>query len=68
MTGDSAYTAPVALDFLAPGRRYTATIFRDGDTETGGFRPAVKETRAVQRGDRLDLLMAHSGGLAVIVE
>ena len=68
MTGDSGYTAPVALDFLAPGRRYTATIFRDGDTESGGFRPAVKETRAVQRGDRLDLPMAHSGGLAVIVE
>ena len=68
MTGDSAYTAPVALDFLAPGRRYTATIFRDGDTETGGFRPAVKEVRAVQRGDRLDLLMACAGGLAVIVE
>ncbi|HRR34107.1 MAG TPA: glycoside hydrolase family 97 N-terminal domain-containing protein [Kiritimatiellia bacterium] len=68
MTGDSAYTAPVVLDFLAAGLRYTATIFRDGDTETDGFRPAVKETRTVLRGDRLDLHMARSGGLAVIVE
>jgi len=68
MTGDAAYTAPVALDFLAPGKTYTATIFRDGDVETGGFRPAVKEVRSVKAGDRLDLAMAKAGGLAVIVE
>jgi alpha-glucosidase len=67
MTGDAAYAAPVALDFLEPGTRYTATIFRDADTETDGFRPAVRETRAVQRGDRLNLAMARAGGLAVIV-
>lgn len=68
MTGDAAYTAPVALDFLTPGKSYTATIFRDGEKEDGGFRPAVKETRAVKAGDRLDLPMAAAGGLAVIVE
>jgi alpha-glucosidase len=68
MTGDAAYTAPVALDFLAPGKTYTATIFRDGEKEEGGFRPAVKETRTVKAGDRLDLPMAVAGGLAVIVE
>lgn len=68
MTGDAAYTAPVTLDFLAPGKTYTAAIFRDSDTETDGFRPAVKETRNVQRGDSLNLTMARAGGLAVIVE
>jgi len=68
MTGDAPYTAPVALDFLAPGKSYTATVFRDGETETDGFRPAVKETRTVKAGDRLDLAMAKAGGLAVIIE
>jgi alpha-glucosidase len=68
MTGDAPYTAPVALDFLAPGKTYTATIFRDAETETDGFRPAVKEVRTVKAGDRLNLLMARAGGLAVIVE
>jgi hypothetical protein len=50
------------------GKTYTATIFRDGDVETGGFRPAVKEVRSVKAGDRLDLAMDKAGGLAVIVE
>jgi alpha-glucosidase len=68
MTGAAPYTAPVALDFLAPGQAYTATIFRDGDTEADGFRPAVQEIRAVKAGDRLDLPMAAAGGLAVILD
>jgi alpha-glucosidase len=68
MTGDTPYTAPVALDFLAPGKTYTATIFRDADSETDGFRPAVKEVRKVKAGDSLNLLMAKAGGLAVIIE
>jgi alpha-glucosidase len=68
MTGDAAYTAPVVLDFLAPGKTYTATIFRDSETETGGFRPAVKEVRSVKAGDSLNLSMAQAGGLAVIIE
>lgn len=68
MTGEAAYTAPVALDFLAPGKSHTATIFRDGDTETDGFRPAVKEVRTVKAGDSLNISMAKAGGLAVIIE
>lgn len=68
MTGDAPYTAPVKLDFLVPGKSYTATIFRDSDTETGGFRPAVKEVRTVTAGDSLNLAMAKAGGLAVIIE
>ena len=68
MTGDAPYAAPVTLDFLAPGRRYTATIFRDAETESDGFRPAVKEVRPVKAGDSLNLAMAKAGGFAVIVE
>ena len=68
MTGDEPHTAPVTLDFLAPDKHYTATIFRDAETETDGFRPAVKETRRVQRGDNLHLPMARAGGFAAIIE
>ncbi len=68
MTGETPYTAPVTLDFLAQGKSYTATIFRDGDTETDGFRPSLKEIRTVKAGDSLNLTMAKAGGLAVIVE
>jgi len=68
MAGEEAYTAPVILDFLAPGKTYTATLFRDAETETDGFRPAVKEVRSVKTGDSLSLLMAKAGGLAVIIE
>lgn len=68
MTGDAAYTAPLKLDFLPPGKSFTATVFRDGETETDGFRPAVKEVRQVKAGDSLNLAMARAGGLAVIIE
>lgn len=68
MTGDTPHTAPVTLDFLAPDKHYTATIFRDAETETDGFRPAVKETRRVQRGDNLNLPMARAGGFVAIIE
>ena len=68
MTGNAPYTAPVSLDFLSPGKSYSATIFRDSETETDGFRPAVKEVRTVKAGDKLNLAMAKAGGLAVIIE
>ncbi len=68
MTGEEPYTAPVTLDFLTPGKSYTATIFRDGDAEAEGFRPAVKEVRTVRAGDSLNIPMAKAGGLAVILE
>lgn len=68
MTGDASYRAPIALDFLTPGKTYRATIFRDSQTQTDGFRPAVKEVRTVRTGDRLNLEMARAGGLAVIIE
>jgi alpha-glucosidase len=68
MTGDAPYAAPVKLDFLALDKTYTATIFRDSETETDGFRPAVKEVRTVKAGDSLNLAMAKAGGLAVIIE
>lgn len=68
MTGDTSYKAPVNLNFLEKGKSYTATIFRDSETETDGFRPAIKEVRPVKRGDNLNINMARAGGLAVIIE
>ena len=40
----------------------------DAETETDGFRPAIKETRRVQCGDSLHLPMARAGGFAAIIE
>ena len=68
MTGDTSYKAPVNLNFLEKGKSYTATIFRDSETETDGFRPAIKEIRQVKRGDNLNINMARAGGLAVVID
>mgnify|MGYP006281696647 CR=1 FL=1 len=68
MTGHEAYTAPLELDFLKPGRQYTATIYRDSKKTVNDFRHAVKETRTVNAGDKLNIRMAKAGGLAVIIE
>ncbi len=68
MTGHEAYTAPVKLNFLEPGKQYTATIYRDSEKTVEDFRHAVKETRTVKAGDKLNIRMAKAGGLAVIIE
>ena len=57
----------VALDFLEPGRRYRAEIYRDGDT--ADFRTNPREIAIEQRNvtarDRLALRLAPGGGAAV---
>jgi len=57
----------VALDFLAPGRRYRAEIYRDGDRADYRTNPReiVIEKREVTSGDRLALRIAPGGGAAV---
>ena len=68
MTGTNAYTASLPLNFLDSEKTYTATIFKDGEQEENGFRPAVMEIRNVRSTDQLNLAMAPAGGLAVIIE
>ena len=56
------------LDFLEPGTRYRAELYRDG--EGAGWKGDarfrfVRETRAVARGDALRLWLAGGGGAAV---
>ncbi|MBA3527655.1 MAG: glycoside hydrolase family 97 protein [Pseudomonadota bacterium] len=57
----------VALDFLEPGRRYRAEIYRDGDTADFRTNPRAIaiERRDVTAADRLSLRIAPGGGAAV---
>ena len=55
------------LAFLAPGRRYTAEIWRDGagaDWKSAPF-DMVVEKRSVTSADQLALRLAVGGGAAV---
>jgi alpha-glucosidase len=57
----------IALDFLQPGRRYRAEIYRDGDDADFRTNPRAItiERRNVTAGDRLALRIAPGGGAAV---
>lgn len=57
----------VALDFLEPGRRYRAEIYRDGDDADYRSNPRsiVIEQRLVSAKDRLAIRIAPGGGAAV---
>ena len=57
----------VALNFLEPGRRYRAEIYRDGDGADYRTNPRAIaiEQRQVTAGDRLALRIAPGGGAAV---
>lgn len=67
-TNESGRTLNVALDFLDPGRSYTAEIYRDG---TGAYyrtdaRHAIAiEKRQVKKGDTMTLALAPGGGQAI---
>jgi alpha-glucosidase len=57
----------VALDFLDPGKRYRAEIYRDGDDADYRINPRsiVIEQRIVTASDRLAMRIAPGGGAAV---
>ena len=67
VTDDAAREVTVPLDFLEPGRRYTAQVYRDD--EGAGWRTDPRslaiESREVGAGDTLTLAMASGGGQAV---
>jgi alpha-glucosidase len=65
---EQARQIPVTLDFLDPGKRYTAEIYRDGDDadyRTDTRHSVVIETRLVRRGDQMTLKLAPGGGQAI---
>jgi alpha-glucosidase len=67
VTDETARTIPIALDFLEPGRRYEAQIYRDGpgaDYVTDPY-PLEIVRQDVRSTDRLDLKLARGGGQAI---
>jgi len=67
ITDDQARDAVVRLDFLPKGKRYTATIYRDGPTAEAGpkGKDMIVENRLVRNGDTISLRMAPGGGFAI---
>ena len=56
------------LDFLEPGKTYTAQIYRDGDDadyNTEKRHLIAIETRKVRQGDTITLALAPGGGQAI---
>jgi alpha-glucosidase len=68
ITDENARTLSVKLDFLKPGRKYRAQLYRDGpsaDWKTEGRHDIVIEERAVTAADTLAVSLAPGGGEAV---
>lgn len=67
ITDEQAREISVPLDFLDAGRRYTATVYRDGDDADWQSNPLALEIeqRAVTAADTLLLPLAAGGGAAV---
>ncbi len=66
-TDSTARTLDVALDFLTPGLRYTAQVYRDGPGADWKTLPRaiVIEQKQVTAKDHLPLWMGSGGGAAV---
>jgi alpha-glucosidase len=70
VTDENARTLELPLDFLAPGRRYDARVYRDGEGADWRSKPhaIVIETVEVTAADTLELWLAPGGGAAVRFE
>jgi alpha-glucosidase len=65
---EQARSVSFALDFLTPGKRYRAEIYRDGDDAdygTAARHSIVIEKRVVSATERLNLRIAPGGGFAI---
>jgi alpha-glucosidase len=67
VTDEEARVLRITLDFLDPGRGYTAQVYRDGDDADWKTRAdsIVIESRAAKHGDVWNLALAPGGGLAI---
>lgn len=67
LTDERARSLDLPLDFLAPGQKYEAQIYRDGAEADWDSNPydLVIEKKTVTSTDRLRLKLARSGGAAV---
>jgi alpha-glucosidase len=70
ISGTQARNVEVPLSFLSAGKRYTATIYRDGDDADWQSNPYdyVIERKPVSADDRLALSLAAGGGAAIRLE
>ncbi|MBS0477437.1 MAG: glycoside hydrolase family 97 catalytic domain-containing protein, partial [Proteobacteria bacterium] len=67
-TDEEARNSEFALDFLTPGVRYDAEIYRDGDDadyRTDKRHSVAIERRVLTSADHLNLRMAPGGGFAI---
>jgi alpha-glucosidase len=70
VTDENARTAVLKLDFLEPGRRYRARLYRDGPGahfERDPFAIVIEERKAA-RGERWEIPVAAGGGFAIRFE
>ena len=68
MGDEQARDVSVKLDFLDPGKTYTAQIYRDGDDadyRTEKRHSMIIEKRSVKAGEMMQLKMAPGGGQAI---
>jgi alpha-glucosidase len=67
ITDELARKLPVKLDFLAPGKRYEAQIYRDAADADYVKKPVsyTIEKRMVTSADTLELALAPGGGQAI---
>jgi alpha-glucosidase len=68
VTDENARTLDVTLDFLDPGKTYSAEIYRDGpgaDYRTDARHAITIEKVRVRKGDKLSLPLAPGGGEAI---
>jgi alpha-glucosidase len=67
VTDEQARKLPLKLDFLAPGRKYEAQIYRDAATADYRTNPVAYEIvhQSVTSKDALALALAPGGGTAI---
>ncbi|WP_434017217.1 glycoside hydrolase family 97 protein [Thalassotalea sediminis] len=67
LTNEDAREITVPLNFLSPGKRYQAQIYRDGDKANWVDNPydIIIENKPVSANDTLTIALATSGGTAI---
>jgi hypothetical protein len=70
ITDENSRTATIPLDFLEKGKKYTATIYKDGTNADWKSNPEVYEIEkvAVQNNSTLTIKLAAGGGCAIEVK
>jgi alpha-glucosidase len=68
--GENGHTSNLKLDFLTPGKKYTATIYADGKTADWKDNPQsyTITKKTVTSKSKLTLKAAHGGGFAISIK